>query len=88
LYRRLGWDKGGTVRAGDYNFVYGKGNENHELRTGYLYTTEWYKRVEFISDRVSYIVLRGRWFNIIILNVPAPSEEKSDYSKGSGRTIK
>jgi exonuclease III len=23
------WDKGGTVRAGDYNFFYGKGNEKH-----------------------------------------------------------
>ena len=23
------WDKGGTVRAGDYNVFYGKGNENH-----------------------------------------------------------
>ena len=27
------WDKGGTVRAGDYNFFYGKGNENHQLGT-------------------------------------------------------
>ena len=25
------WVKGGTVRAGDYNFFYGKGNENHQL---------------------------------------------------------
>ena len=39
------------------------------------------KRVEFVSDRVSYIVLRGRWCNIIILNVHAPSEEKSDEAK-------
>ena len=23
------WDNGGTVRAGDYHFSYGKGNENH-----------------------------------------------------------
>jgi len=23
------WDKGDTARAGDYNFIYGKGNENH-----------------------------------------------------------
>jgi len=23
------WDKRGTVRAGDYNFLYGKGNVNH-----------------------------------------------------------
>jgi len=41
------------------------------------------KRVEFVSDRVSYIVLRGRWFNIIVLNVHAQSEEKSDESKDS-----
>ena len=36
------------------------------------------KRVEFVSDRLPYIVLRGRWCNIIVLNVHAPSEEKSD----------
>jgi hypothetical protein len=30
---------------------------------------------------VSYIVLTGRWCNIIVLNVHAPSEEKSDESK-------
>ena len=27
--------------------------------------------------------MRGRWFNIIVLNVHAPSEEKSDESKDS-----
>ena len=41
------------------------------------------KTVEFVSDRVSYIVLRGRWCNIIVLNVNAPSEDKSDDSKDS-----
>ena len=30
-----------------------------------------------------YIVLRGRWCNIIVLNVHAPSGEKSDDSKDS-----
>jgi len=42
-----------------------------------------FKSVEFFSDCMSYIVLRGRWCNIIVLNVHAPSEEKSDDSKYS-----
>jgi hypothetical protein len=27
------------------------------------------KRVEFVSDRMSYIILGGRWSHIIVLNV-------------------
>ena len=41
------------------------------------------KRVEFVGDRVPYIVMRGRWCNIIVLNVQAPSEDKRDESKDS-----
>jgi len=41
------------------------------------------KRVEFVGDRLSYIMLRGRWHNIIVVNVHAPSEEKSDGTKDS-----
>ena len=33
--------------------------------------------------RISYIVLRGRWYNIIVSNVHAPTEEKSDDLKDS-----
>jgi hypothetical protein len=36
------------------------------------------QRIEFVSDRVSYIVLGGRWCYIIVWNVHAASEEKND----------
>ena len=39
------------------------------------------KKVEFVIDRMSYIVLRGRWCNIIVVNMHALSEEKSGDSK-------
>jgi len=80
------WDKEGTVKAGNYSFFYGKGNENHQLGTGFFVhhrIVSAVKRVEFVSDKVSYIVLRGCWCNIIVLNVHAPSEDKSDDSKDS-----
>jgi len=39
------------------------------------------KRVEAVSNRMSYIALRGCLCNIIVLNAQAPTKEKSDSSK-------
>jgi hypothetical protein len=39
------------------------------------------KRIEFVSDRMSYIFLRDRWCNTIALNVHEPMKEKSDDKK-------
>jgi len=44
-------------KVGDYDFLYGKGNENHQMRTGFLVhhrTVSAVKRVEFVSNRLSY----------------------------------
>ena len=79
-------EKGGTVRAVDYIIFYEKGNQNHQLGTGFFVHHRIVlavKREEIISNGMSYIVLRGRWCNITVLNVYAPSEKKIDDSKDS-----
>jgi hypothetical protein len=52
-----------TKPAGEDIFFYGKGNENRELGTDFLVHKKIIsavKRVESVSDRMSFIILRGR----------------------------
>jgi hypothetical protein len=53
------WDEGGTTSAG-HSIFYGKGNENHQLGTEFFINQRIVpavKRVEFVSDRMSYIYI-------------------------------
>jgi hypothetical protein len=59
------WEDDGTESVGEYTFLYTKQNENHEIGTGFLCIRESYQQlrrlVKFISDRMSYIILRSHW---------------------------
>jgi hypothetical protein len=82
------WDKGGNARAGDYTFLCGKGNGNYQLGTEFFVHQRRgpaVKKVEFVSDRMLYIVLRGRWCNIIVLNVHARGACRALVGKPEGR---
>jgi exonuclease III len=78
------WDKSSTERAQHYTFFCGAGNEDNRLGTGFFVhkrIISAVRRVEFVSDRMSYIILRGHWCNIIVVNMHAPCEDMSDDIK-------
>jgi hypothetical protein len=50
------WEGSGTASAGEYTFIYRKGNENNELGTGFFVFKRIIlalKSVQFVSDRMS-----------------------------------
>jgi hypothetical protein len=73
------WEKGGTEQAEGYIFFYGEGNGDHQLGVSFsvhkrIVSAD--RTVQFTSDRPSYIILRGCWCNIIVLNAHAECEDK------------
>jgi len=79
-------EKGQGKNRGYIFFQWKKETKIINWERNFLYTTEEYqqlKRVEFIGDSISYVVLRGHWYIIIVLNMNAPTEERRDYSKDS-----
>jgi hypothetical protein len=80
------WGKGGSESADNYTFLNGKWNaDHHHLGTGIFVcnrTRPVLMKVQSISSRILYIILRGHWCDIV-LNVHDPTVEKSYDTKDS-----
>jgi hypothetical protein len=73
----------GDCKSRGFYFFYGKGNENYKLGKGFFVhhrIDSAVNSIRFVSNRMS-LVIRGRWSNIIVLNVHETNEEKNDDSK-------
>jgi hypothetical protein len=79
------WKDGGTELARKYNISCGKRMRNKNSVQSFVHNRiiSAVKRVQFVSDRMSYTILRGRWCHIIVPNVHAPTEDKTDDVKDS-----
>jgi hypothetical protein len=80
------WVDFGSEAADSCTFFYGHGIDNRHLWTGFFAHTGFIsevKRVGFISEKMSYIPQTGQWCDDIVLNVPAPIEDKSVDTKYS-----
>jgi hypothetical protein len=66
------------------HFSIERGMRGHEFGTGFFVhkrVISAIKRVVCVTDRMSYIMLRSCLLHIIVLNVHAPTEDKTDYVK-------
>jgi hypothetical protein len=78
--------RGGISNSRQLYIFLWKGNVSHLLGTGFFIHNRIISaviRMEFVSDRMSYITFKDRWCDIIVLNVHAPTENKNYIIKDS-----
>jgi hypothetical protein len=80
LHVEVRWFESPSQLADDYMLFNGNGNTNRHLGTSIFVhkgIISAVKRVDFISDRMSFIKLRGHRCDIIVLNMYTSTEDKS-----------
>jgi hypothetical protein len=84
--REVRWDNSSSEQQTiSYEFFYGNGNADYHLGTDFVLHKEIIsavKRVEFVSGRIAYTILRVCWCDIV-LSMHAPTEDKFYDTKDS-----
>lgn len=83
--QEIRWPNSGFLEQRNYS-LYHSAATNGMLGTGFLISNRLRNNIiDFkpISDRMSMIRLKGQFYNITIINVHAPSEDKDDNTKNT-----
>jgi hypothetical protein len=75
---------GSTEPAGGYIIFCGKGNQNREFGTVFFVhkiIISTVKGIGFVSNKMSRVIQKGLWCDIVVLKVHAPTEVKIDDMK-------
>ena len=70
----------GSQKSGNFTLFY-VGNETAHLGTGFLFSNRILsaiKDVKFVSDRILYAILKGRRYDLIIINVRSLTEDTDE----------
>jgi len=76
------WGDGSTLKSGHLTFLYS--TNEHFLGTGFLVNERIINSVKdfkFVNDRMSYIIIKGKWYNYVIINVHCPTEDKDEETE-------
>ena len=81
--RKLRWPGEGSQESGSFSLFY-KAAERPEYGTGFLVGRRFLsamREVQFVSDRISYIILKGKLHDFVIVNIHGPTEDKNNKMK-------
>ncbi|KAL4143945.1 hypothetical protein QTP88_006193 [Uroleucon formosanum] len=83
--KHIRWDGSGSLRTQEMTILY-SGGEKHDRGVGFVIKNSILPNVvrfEPINDRICYVELKGKWFNILLINCYALTEEKSEEIKNA-----
>lgn len=82
--QEMRWKGEGIMASGDFTVFYKGGQSKNMFGTGFIVNNvckELILNFNGINDRISYLRLKGKFFNTILINVHAPTEEKEPEVK-------
>jgi len=77
------WENQDSIPQSKYTFYY-RGTQSHDFGTGFLIKKNILpavQNIKFVNERLSYVMIRTRWCNIVLINVCAPTEVANDNDK-------